>query len=140
MAQIGVKWRNISFPTRSNFEFKTRSNTTKNQAFRVRISLSPPFFCPAGKKHEAARLHFSRESRTSLKSHRLSFTSSLSRQALLACHAIAPEARRRMKALRFAELVPRGISRTALRSPSVACEEVRFAAREVFSLCEFGFV
>ena len=35
-----------------------------------------------------------------------------------------------VKTLRFAELVPRGISRTALRSPPVACEEVRFATRE----------
>ena len=70
---------------------------------RVRIPLSPPFLYPK-MANEAARLHFTVRSTTSLKRRSLFFTSSLSRQALL------------VKAL-----------------PSVACEDVRCASLVKFA-------
>ncbi len=59
-------------PNSEFFEVKTQFQTGGG------VSKSgPPFFCPDGQKNEAARLHFTVRSTTSLKSRRLFFTSSL---------------------------------------------------------------
>ena len=84
-------------------------------------SLSAIFVPKNGERSRKASLH---AASAALHSKGGAFSSHLHFPGSLACEG-AP----------FTVLVPRGISRTALRSPSVACEDVRFRSLVKFAPC-----